>query len=408
MSYTERHQIQPHSSYILRSHRSPHSFFTPTNLSFADSQTGAKAGDWSSRRARKGRYAPKQANIHYVRHGKPEEEKGQVEDGKSKEKKETVERMEQMAVARIRKTGDIRLRPIFKMDVSFWVAVTFTLGSVVWVINGFLVWFPLLRPRLDTDTVSRTAYAMAFVGGTTFELGSYLMVIEALDRGREINFNTAIGQLLSHRRHTPHYATLDSSTLAKSSNELTYATSNSRKSQQEIKEGIAKRTKRFIWWGRPMWHDMGYMAAIIQFFAATVFWVSTLTGLPGVIPGYFSGGGSTAIVDVFYWTPQVVGGSGFIVSSVVLMIEVQKHWWLPNITDIGWWVAFWNLIGATGFTLCGALGYSSASGLEYESDLATFWGSWAFLIGSVVQVGEAVWREPANKGDGEGSNGGEE
>lgn len=182
MSYTERHQIQPHSSYILRSHRSPHSFFTPTNLSFADSQTGAKAGDWSSRRARKGRYAPKQANIHYVRHGKPEEEKGQVEDGKSKEKKETVERMEQMAVARIRKTGDIRLRPIFKMDVSFWVAVTFTLGSVVWVINGFLVWFPLLRPRLDTDTVSRTAYAMAFVGGTTFELGSYLMVIEALDR----------------------------------------------------------------------------------------------------------------------------------------------------------------------------------------------------------------------------------
>lgn len=130
--------------------------------------------------------------------------------------------------------------------------------------------------------------------------------------------------------------------------------------------------------------------------------------MPGVIPGYFSGGGSTAIVDVFYWTPQVVGGSGFIVSSVVLMIEVQKHWWLPNITDIGWWVAFWNLIGAIGFTLCGALGYSSASGLEYESDLATFWGSWAFLIGSVVQVGEAVWREPANKGDGEGSNGGEE
>lgn len=44
------------------------------------------------------------------------------------------------------------------------------------------MWFPLLRPRLDTDTVSRTAYAMAFVGGTTFELGSYMMVIEALDR----------------------------------------------------------------------------------------------------------------------------------------------------------------------------------------------------------------------------------
>lgn len=341
-----------------------------------------------------------------MRHEKPEEEKGQVEDDKSKEKKVTVEQMEQMAVARIRRTEDIRLRPHFKADVSFWVAVSFTLGSAVWVINAFLVWLPLLRPRLDTDTVSRTASATAFIGGTIFELGSYLMVIEALDRGREINFGTAIGQLLSHRRHTPHYATMDSSTLMKPSNELTYASPNLRKSQQEIKDGITRGAKKFIWWGRPMWHDMGYMAAIIQLFAATVFWVSTLTGLPGVIPGYASGGGSTAIVDVFFWTPQVVGGSGFIVSSLILMIEVQKHWWLPNITDIGWWVAFWNLIGAIGFTLCGALGYSSASGVEYESDLATFWGSWAFLIGSVIQVGEAVWREPTDRGDGGGNSGG--
>lgn len=150
MSYTERHQIQPHSSYILHSHRSPHPFFTPTNLSFTDSQTGAKAGSWSSRRARKGRYAPKQANIHYVRHEKPEEEKGQVEDDKSKEKKVTVEQMEQMAVARIRRTEDIRLRPHFKADVSFWVAVSFTLGSAVWVINGMylrLVGSEKLTPR---------------------------------------------------------------------------------------------------------------------------------------------------------------------------------------------------------------------------------------------------------------------
>lgn len=80
--------------------------------------------------------------------------------------------------------------------------------------------------------------------------------------------------------------------------------------------------------------------------------ISNRTGLPGVIPGYASGGGSTAIIDVFFWTPQgvlnhlvnrrklnqtVVGGTGFIISSFILMIEVQKHWWLPNIIDIGWW-----------------------------------------------------------------------
>ncbi|KIR30948.1 hypothetical protein I309_00301 [Cryptococcus deuterogattii LA55] len=368
-----------------------------------------KAGSWSSRRARKGRYAPKQANIQYVRHGTPEEEKGQVEEEKGKEKKATVERMEHMAVARMRKVEDARLRPHLEMDVSFWVAVSFTLGSAIWVINGFLVWFPLLRPKLDTDTFSRTSSATAFIGGTIFELGSYLMVVEALDRGREINFGTAIGQLLHHRRHTPHNATLNSSTLVNPSEERSYtASSTPPKSQQDIKTWIVEGAKGFIWWGRPMWHDMGYIAAIVQLFAATVFWVSTLTGLPGVIPGYASGGGSTAIIDVFFWTPQVVGGMGFVVSSLILMIEVQKHWWLPNIIDIGWWVGFWNLIGAIGFTLCGALGYSSASGVEYESDLATFWGSWAFLIGSAVQVAEVIWREPPDGGNGGDSNGGEE
>ncbi|WVQ87588.1 hypothetical protein IAS59_001314 [Cryptococcus gattii] len=367
MSSAERLQTRSQPSYILHSHRSPHPFFTPTNLSFIDPQTGAEAGSWSSRRARKGRYAPKQANIHYVRHGTPEEEKGQVEDEKGKEKKATVERMEHMAVARMRKVEDARLRPHLEMDVSFWVAVSFTLGSAIWVIN------------------------------------------EALDRGREINFGTAIGQLLHHRRHTPHNATLDSSTLVNPSEERSYtASSTPPNSKQDLKTGIVAGAKGFIWWGKPMWHDMGYIAAIVQLFAATVFWVSTLTGLPGVIPGYASGGGSTAIIDVFFWTPQVVGGTGFIVSSLILMIEVQKHWWLPNVIDIGWWVGFWNLIGAIGFTLCGALGYSSASGVEYESDLATFWGSWAFLIGSAVQVAEVIWREPPDGGDGGDSNGGGE
>ena len=57
-------------------------------------------------------------------------------------------------------------------------------------------------------------------------------------------------------------------------------------------------------------------------------------------------------------------------------------------------VGFWNLVGALGFTLCGAFGYSPASGLVYESALSTFWGSWAFLIGSGIQLWETLWREP--------------
>jgi len=43
-----------------------------------------------------------------------------------------------------------------------------------------------------------------------------------------------------------------------------------------------------------------------------------------------------AITDVFFWTPQVVGGTGFIISSLLLMVEVQHVWWCPNLKSLGW------------------------------------------------------------------------
>lgn len=120
---------------------------------------------------------------------------------------------------------------------------------------------------------------------------------------------------------------------------------------------------------------------------------------------------------MFFWTPQVVGGTGFIISSLLLMVECQRKWWLPNLRSLGWYIGAWNLIGAVGFTLCGALGYASFPSSKvsvhqfsvcaalrewiqanYQSVLATFWGSWGFLIGSVVQLYETLWREDPNAG----------
>ncbi|WVQ82815.1 hypothetical protein IAT38_004947 [Cryptococcus sp. DSM 104549] len=453
-----------HPSLVLKSHRSPHPFFTPTHLSFTDPQTGAKAASWSSRRARKARYAPRGAKVHYRHHhgagasraGKAEEgalgkmdsrTEGPAQRGRGGKAEKQGDRVEEMAFTRM-KLVERRLHPHLKLDVTFWIAVLFTFGSAVWVVNGYLVWFPILRPQLDTNNYTYTASATAFIGGTIFEIGSYLMVVEALDRGREINFGTALGQLLHHRRHTPRHITLSPSEISASrsrsrsvSQPPPTQTGSSRSSSPTVRDPpsrcqpmqLAKNNnpstegkgggghdlvqmpagaEGFVWWGKPMWHDMGYLAAIIQLCAATIFWVSTITGLPGVIPGFADGEGSTAIIDVFFWTPQVLGGTGFIISALILMVEVQTRWWLPNLKDIGWWIGFWNLIGAIGFTLCGALGYSSASGPVYESALSTFWGSWAFLIGSTVQCWEAVYREPAGEGkdgeedgDGEGGRG---
>ncbi len=54
----------------------------------------------------------------------------------------------------------------------------------------------------------------------------------------------------------------------------------------------------------------------------------------------------------------------------------------PAPSSLGWHVGFWNLIGAIGFTVCGALGFAEGSGegIEYALTLSTFVGSWAFLV----------------------------
>ena len=52
---------------------------------------------------------------------------------------------------------------------------------------GFTVLLPLYLGRIEnseslTLTYFKTASALAFVGGVVFEVGSYLMVVEALNR----------------------------------------------------------------------------------------------------------------------------------------------------------------------------------------------------------------------------------
>ena len=77
---------------------------------------------------------------------------------------------------------------------------------------------------------------------------------------------------------------------------------------------------------------------------------------------------------------KVVGGVGFIISGWLFMIETQTTWYTPAPKVLGWHIGFWNLIGAIGFTLCGAAGFSSRQAAVYTADLSTFIGSWAFLV----------------------------
>lgn len=290
-------------------------------------------------------------------------------------------------------------------DISWLVAVIFTLGSCVWVINAFFVWLPLVQPNTEfNNEISVGGGVSAFIGATIFEIGSVLLMFEAVNENREGCFGWALEQvagsaLAGRIRVRPdkdgcrHHHTNKQNFVGKGSvkgssfddiekNEATYSTGRS-----------------WVWF--PTWHELtthyfrelGFLASLAQFCGASVFWISGFTALPGINNVLSQG-----LLDGIFWTPQIVGGTGFIISGSLYMLETQETWYRPAFGVLGWHIGFWNLIGAFGFTLCGALGPAYGnSGAEYEASLATFWGSWAFLIGSVIQWYESLDKNPVEE-----------
>lgn len=82
-------------------------------------------------------------------------------------------------------------------DVSYLVAVIFTLGSVVWCINAFFVWLPLQVPSSEFhNEITSGGGISAFIGATIFEYGSILLMIEAVNENRSECFGWALEEVL--------------------------------------------------------------------------------------------------------------------------------------------------------------------------------------------------------------------
>lgn len=115
------------SSIHLVSLSSPHSFFRPTRATLhlhdhtgrCDDAKGPGTFVYNSRQARKGRLVNRSHHVHAA-------------PGFVEEKERELEYH-----ARLRlKSLETRFKPGLTLDISFWVAVIFTLGSIVWVVNS--------------------------------------------------------------------------------------------------------------------------------------------------------------------------------------------------------------------------------------------------------------------------------
>ncbi|PQE19464.1 integral membrane protein [Rutstroemia sp. NJR-2017a WRK4] len=287
-------------------------------------------------------------------------------------------------------------------DVSYLVAAIFTIGSVVWVINAFFVWLPLEKPSTEfSGEIEDAGGITAFIGATIFEIGSVFLMLEAINEDRTGCFGWAVEEVWEEEEGRLGMKLEKGNCRHHHGNKRNLVGKG-----KEVEDGKTSTdptaARSWQWWPsmhalRTQYlHNIGFLACSFQMLGATIFWIAGFTALPPI----FNRLTSTAAQNGAYWLPQVIGGTGFIISGALFMLETQKKWWLPAWGTLGWHIGAWNLIGGIGFTLCGALGFGSAnSGVAYEASLATFWGSWCFLIGSVIQWYESLEKYPVEVED---------
>ncbi|KAF3051758.1 hypothetical protein E8E11_009850 [Didymella keratinophila] len=356
----------------------PLPFLNPTRAQFRHEARPDVRFKWSSRNNRKGRHAI-------------------VVDKGQTNASPTTSRATSSLTSIARGIGRmLTYYPIW--DISFDVAYVFTIGSVIWVINAFFVWLPLVRPDTEFGTEELYGGGMtAFIGATVFEFGSFLLMAEAVNENRSGCFGWALEQATSHKAGDGETG---DGKLRPSKSHCTHHHLNKRNlvgkgTQSASKEEPAPQARTWVWW--PSMADLrthyiynlGFLASFAQLCGASIFWIAGLTALPGIYDRM-----SRPVTIIFYWTPQVIGGLGFIISGTLFMLETQSKWWKPAPRTLGWWIGAWNLIGGVGFTICPAFGYDMSSWAQYQACLSTFWGSWAFLIGSVIQWYESLEKFP--------------
>lgn len=252
--------------------------------------------------------------------------------------------------------GILRMCTLFPYwDISYLVALSFTLGSIVWVLNAFFVYLPLVQPETEfRNEITVAGGVTAFVGATIFEIGSVLLMFEAVNENRVGCFGWAVERILggsgkgiaSHRvipsdSSCMHHHTNKKNLVGRSDGMIISFPSalvsmfmpssvqnlslDSHLESPFSSENLTtnpsdneNRTKTWVWF--PSIHELtdhylrelGFLASFFQFCGATIFWISGFTALPGINNKL-----SQRLLDGVYWTPQIVGGTGFIFSRFI-------------------------------------------------------------------------------------------
>ena len=285
--------------------------------------------------------------------------------------------------------GIVRMFTTFPYwDMAFWSGWSYSVGSVMFVMDGAFAWGPIAFPSTDLGA-GEEKYAVPllfFFGALFYQVGATMAYLEAVNDGSfagsalkrfldddehtkkdllDEKLHSFFGHLVPHRHHgqndekaeetvDPEAGWRSKDTRARPGS--IYPDSKHPAPRRggldlgEVEEGEAGEYLTWRWW--PTWHrlrthhiyETGYLACTIQLFGATLYGITGVVVLPGILDSL-----SQWQENAAYWIPQIVASTCFLSAGVLFTIETQEKWYLPKYKDLGWWIGFWAIIGSMGF-----------------------------------------------------------
>ena len=305
-------------------------------------------------------------------------------------------------------------------DVSWLIGVSFTIGCLLFVASGLFAWLPIAYPETKFPHEKDLAAGLtAFVGATLFQVGAFLLLLEAYNDRAETKFGGAVETWFTQKfkpklgamsnkeeninssnpldPESPEDDSLSSAapvsddkvdTLEKNKERPAGARHKSM-SQNRVKNDDPFGEREWQW--LPSWNDVkthyifeiGFLASAVMSLGATIFYICGILSLPGIELTKVERQGA-------YYFPYVFGGVLFATSSILYILETQPNWYTPQPFNIGWHIGVFNFIGGVGWTLAAAFGFCDPYWCKYQSELSLIWASCAFSFGSALQWYESL------------------
>lgn len=281
-------------------------------------------------------------------------------------------------------------------DMAFWSGWSYSFGSVLFIIDGAWTWKDVAQP--DSEIKGLTKYGAPlcfFFGAILYQIGATMAYLEAVNDG---SFQGSAMQrflegheedskkMLDEKIHSffghlmPHFhQRRDEKSLEKAANsvdpEAGWRTKDRRErpgsiypsgkapaprrggvDHGEAEEGTSRVYMTWRWW--PTWqalkthhvYEIGYVACAIQLFGATLYGITGVFDLPGILDSLAHWQEEGA-----FWVIQIVASVCFLTASILFTLETQERWYRPEPTVIGWWIGAWALVGSVGFLLVNTL-----------------------------------------------------